>query len=242
MKTNKRNKSILFLLLIFIAIISISIGYCTIGDIKINIDGTAKAEMTPILYIDNIEIDNNESTEGVSYASYTSEGTLLQISSLTLPKDNVTKDTNITILVHLNNLSDVTYKFAGTTHLTSADLADFPAFSVVNSNENIKIDETSYKDLIDTLIDAKTIDGIGTMTIPIKFKYIDIDNITDNTLDISIKLNFEKFERQTYKLKTGRDFYTAISSHYSDATKILFCAKTEVPNGATSIGEAGLTD
>ena len=240
-KTKKKDKSILFLLLIFLATISISIGYCKVNDVTLKIEGVATAEPQKILYIDNIEI-GDATTTGGSYGAYSAQSTLLQITSLTLPTENVTEDTNVTILVNLNNLSDLTYEFTGISYLTEDDLIDFPSFSVVNSNSNIKIDESSYNDLLETVIDGASIDGIGTMTIPIRFKYVDINNITDNTLNISIKLNFKETEKQSYKLKTGKNFYSEISSHYSDATGILFCSKTEVPQGATSIGDVGLTE
>ena len=240
-KTKKKDKSILFLLLIFLATISISIGYCKVNDVTLKIEGVATAEPQKILYIDNIEI-GDATTTGGSYGAYSAQSTLLQITSLTLPTENVTEDTNVTVLVNLNNLSDLTYEFTGISYLTEDDLIDFPAFSVANSNSNIKIDESSYKDLLETVIDGASIDGIGTMTIPIRFKYVDINNITDNTLNISIKLNFREIERQNYILKTGKNFYDEISSHYSDATSILFCSKPEVPQGATSIGDVGLTE
>lgn len=242
MKCKKYNKSILFLLLIFVAIICISIGYCVMDGINLSIEGTAETESLKILYIDSIEQDNTSSTAGASYVSYDTDKTFLQISNITLPKENITEDTNITILVHLNNLSDITYKFKSVSYLTAEDIGSFSSLKELNSNPNIIIDETSYQDYIDSIIDANSIDGMGTLTIPISFKYADISNITDNTLNVSIKLNFEQHDKQRYNLKTGRDFYNVLSAHYEDATKIIFCAKSEVPTNSTYIGEAGLTD
>ena len=242
MKKRESNKSILFLFLIFIAILFMSIGYGNINDVNLKIEGIAKAEAVKMLVIDNVQIDSSSSSDGGTIGEYNTESTLLQISSLTLPKENVTEDTSVTILVHVKNLSDVAYKFSEIRYLKEEDIKDFPSISVVNSNPNIKIDESSYKDLIGTPIDATSIEGTGTMTIPIKFKYVDITNIEDNTINISIKVNFASIEKKEYKLKTGKNFYSTISSHKSDTTKILFCAKTEVPTDATKIGEAGLTE
>ena len=236
-----KDRTILFLFLIFLVIISMSIGYCTVNDIVLNINGNIETEAEKMLYIDSIEIDNDTSTGG-EYKDYKSEKTLLQITSLELPKENVTEDTNVTILVHLVNTSDISYGFKGIKYLTAEDLADFPSFSVVNSNSNIKIDENSYKDLIDTIIFGSNFSGSGEITIPITFKYVDINNITDNTLDISLLINFEELEIQTYQLKTGKNLYSEISSYYSDAKKIIFCSDTEVPKGATEIGDAGINE
>ena len=242
MKISEKNKSILFLLLIFFAIVSISIGYCVVNDTSLEIEGIAKATASKSLYIDTVEIDKTSSTAGVSIGSYIKENTLLQISSLTLPKENVTEDTNITLLVNVKNLSEYSFKFTGVSYLTAADLIGVPSFSLINSNPNIEIDQSSYQSLINTIIDGINGDEPGEMVVPIKFKYVDINNITDNTLDISIKLNFTKLENENYTLKTGKNLYSVISSHYKDATKIIFCAKTEVPKKATLLGEAGLVE
>lgn len=242
MRIRESNKSILFLLLIFIAILFLSIGYCNINDLILTIKGDAVAEAVKMLVIESVEIDNDTSTAGGAMTGYSNDSTLLQISSLSLPTENVTEDTNVTVLVKVRNLSDTSYEFNGIRYLRQEDLVDFPSFSVVNDNPNIKIDETSFEDLKGKIIEATSIDGTGIMTIPIRFKYVDITNIENNVLNISIKLNFYNIERKTYKLKTGRDFYSAISSHYSDATKIQFCAKTEVPTNSTKIGEAGIND
>lgn len=238
MQIKECNKSILFLLLIFIAILFLSIGYCSINELIITINGEVSAEAVKMLIIESAEIDENTSTEGGTMQEYSTDSTLLQISSLTLPKENVTKDTNVTVLVHVKNLSDVSYQFNGIKYLKEEDIENFPAFSVVNDNPNIVIDETSFDDLKGNIIEAKSIDGKPSMTIPIKFKYLDIDNIDNNVLNISIKLNFANIERKTYNLKSGKDLYSVISSHYTDATKIMFCSKTEVPTDSSKIGDA----
>lgn len=236
-----KDKTILFLFLIFLAVISISIGYCTVDDITLDIRGNIEAEAQKMLYIESIEIDNDTSTSG-EYENYKTEKTLLQITSLKLPKENVTEDTNVTILVHIVNTSDVSYQFKGVNYITADDINEFPSFSVMNSNPNIEIDKTSYKDSIGSIIYGANIFGRGEITIPITFKYVDINNITDNTLDISILMDFEELEVQTYQLKSGKNLYSVISDHYSDAKKIIFCSDTEVPKGATEIGEAGINE
>ena len=111
MKIKEGNKSILFLLLIFIAILCLSIGYCNINDLLITIKGEAEAEAVKMLVIESAEIDNDTSTAGGAMEGYTKDSTLLQISSLSLPTENVTEDTNVTVLVHVKNLSDTSYKF-----------------------------------------------------------------------------------------------------------------------------------
>ena len=102
---NGKDKTILFLFLIFFAVMSISIGYCTVNDITLDIRGNIEAEAQKMLYIESIEIDNDTSTSG-EYEDYKTEKTLLQITSLKLPKEDVTEDTNVTILVHVVNTSD----------------------------------------------------------------------------------------------------------------------------------------
>lgn len=126
---------------------------------------------------------NNATSDGATMESYSNENTLLQISSLALPTENVTDDTNVTVLVKVKNLSDIVYKFNGIRYLKDSDLKDFPAFSVVNDNPNIKIDETSFADFIGKTIAAKSIEETGIMTIPIRFKYVNIDNIQNNILN-----------------------------------------------------------
>ena len=242
MTKKKMNKSILFLLLIFISVISMSFGYCAINNITLDIEGKVNVEGQKTLYIDNIEIDRETSSENISLSNYKTEGTLLQIYSLTLPKENVTKNTNATILVNIKNLTDSIYKFTGTSYMTAEEISKLPAFTIVNSNSNIKIDESSYKNLLNTMINAAKRDEIGKMTIPITFKYVDINNITDNKLDISIKINFDEIKEQTFILQTGKNFYDVIKGHYSDAKKIFFCSEEDVPSGATLLGNIGLTD
>lgn len=240
-KNRKNAKSILYLLLIFFIVVCISIGYCVTDNVMLEISGTASAEIPPILYIDSIEIDSSTSSE-CSYSSYKSDGTLLQIFSLALPKENVTADTNATVLVHLTNLSEFAYTFAGIKYLSAGDLIDFPSISIINSNSNIRIDESSYENLIDNIIESVDGKNKNTMVVPIKFKYVDISNITNNTIDISIKLNFNKLEKQVYNLKTGRDLYNVIGSHYNDATKIIFCTNNDLPENTIKLGNAGLED
>ena len=242
MHIKESNKSILFLLLIFVAVLSMSIGYCLVNEVTLNIQGTAYATPEKTLYIESIELDNDKTTTGGKYESYITTNTLLQISSITLPDTNVTSDTNVTILVHVKNVTDLSYKFTGISYLTAEDLEGYDSFSVVNSNPNIEIDKTSYQDKIDTIITGADADGPGEMTISVKFKYKDISNITDNKLNIAIKLKFDSLEDQQYKLKTGKNFYSVISDKYTTATKVIFCDKTEVPKGATEIGDVGLTD
>lgn len=234
------NRSIVFLLFIFVAIMSISIGYCNITDIDLNIEGTAEAIAGNNLYIDSIELAD-DSTSG-SFEEYKTEGTLLQIISLTLPNENVTEETGVTVNVKINNLSDLSYTFSGISYLYADDLPEDSSFSSeLNSNENIKID-SSYESYIGTEIDGNSVDGVGTITIPVKFKYVDISNIENNKLNISIKFNFTPIEQKTYILKSGKDFYNVLKDKYSTATQITFCAKSEVPKTATEIGNVGTTD
>ncbi len=242
MKKKKMNKSILFLLLIFIAIISMSFGYCAINNIILDIEGKVNVAGQKTLYIDSIEIDKNTSSENTNLVNYKTEGTWLQIYSLSLPKDNVNLNTNATILVNIKNLTNSLYKFIGTSYMTAEEISKLPAFTIVNSNPNIKIDESSYKNLLNTVINAASRNEIGKMTIPITFKYVDINNITDNTLDISIKINFEEIKNQIYELKTGKNFYNVIETHHNDTKKILFCSESEVPLEATLLGDVSLTN
>lgn len=235
-----KNKSILFLLFIFFVIICISIGYCRVGGTIIKIESVADIKSNRNLIIESVEMDNNISTGGM-VVDYTSVGTLLKLS-LNLPVENVTNDTNTTILVHVRNLTDYSYKFAGTRTLTQDDIKDIPAFSVVNSNPNIEIDETSYQEFLNKILHGLTGDDGEEMIIPIKFKYVDINNIEDNNIDISIKLEFTQGEKPKYKLKTGRNLYSALSNYTQTAKKILFCSKSEVPTESTSVGEAGETN
>lgn len=234
------NRSIVFLLFIFVAIMSISIGYCNITDIDLNIEGTAEAIAGNNLYIDSVELAD-DSTSG-SFEEYKTEGTLLQIISLTLPNENVTEETGVTVNVKINNLSDLSYTFSGISYLYADDLPEDSSFSSeLNSNENIKID-SSYESYIGTEIDGNSVDGVGTITIPVKFKYVDISNIENNKLNISIKFNFTPIEQKTYILKSGKDFYDVLKNKYSTATQITFCAKSEVPKNAAEIGNVGTTD
>lgn len=243
MKIWKNNKSILFLLLIFIAIISMSIAFCNVSDIEMLIEGKADAEANKMITITDVKLDSDSSSEGSAITSYTKENTLLQLS-VTMPKENVSADTNITVLVNVKNLSDMAYRFTGTREINAEDIADFPSFSIINDNPNIQLDKSSYDDLLNTIIDADNIDQNNTMTIPLKFSYINTENIENNALNISIKLVFTNITDQRYTLKTGREVYSALSSdsHNTDATSIFFCSKPEVPSSSTKLGDVGETE
>ena len=243
MKIWKNNKSILFLLLIFIAIISMSIGFCNVSDIEMLIEGKADAEANKMITITDVKLDSDSSSEGSTLTSYTKENTLLQLS-ITMPKENVSADTNITVLVDVKNLSDMAYRFTGTREINAEDIADFPSFSIINDNPNIQLDKSSYDDLLNTIIDADNIDQNNTMTIPLRFSYINIENIENNVLNISIKLVFTNITDERYTLKTGREVYSILStdSHNTDTTSIFFCSKPEVPSGSTKLGDVGETE
>lgn len=235
MKIKESNKSILFLLLIFVAILCMSIAYCQIENEELDITGYAKAVAQTDIYINDISLQGTTS----SYGSYKTASTLLQIENLTLPATGGTA----TIIVNVRNPNTQSYTFTGISYVTEDDVKDYPELKPTNTNDNIIIDETttSYTNVLNTTIKGLRNDTEGEMAIPITFKYKDSDNISSSSLSITIKLNFEPIESQTYELKTGKNLYSVIGTHYSDATKIVFCSQDDVPSGATSLGDAGTT-
>lgn len=160
-----------FNIILVISTLFLSVGYAAINSISIEINGLVSAASSGKnkLYIADVTPVNNNSTSNVNLTS----GTFLD-SSISLGTDNPSSS-SVTFQISLYNNTNYTYQFVSTNYILGSNTYD---------NENIIFEINNLDE--NTIIESK-----NTYTFTITFKYNNVDNITNNTLNSKIKFVFK---------------------------------------------------
>lgn len=137
------------------------------------------------ILLEGVTLDDKNS-DGGKYFTNDVTKSLLDIT-VTLKNEDVTSDTKTTILVTVYNSTKYTYMFRGLKYnnFTEEEIESYPKLENYVNNDKVVIDESSYNSLINT-----TIDPYGSITIPLSFKYSDINDISVNDIRAYILFDF----------------------------------------------------
>ena len=178
----------IFLLLIFLATLFMSIGYASINSVILDIDGSLMAYKYDRLFISNITVDEENTLDGINTSNVVNS--VMLKTSIQLGNDLSSK---LTMIVNVcNNYSDDRI-FSGLKYmnLTEDELAEYPDFSNLYTNNDIVIDESASSLLAGTILPSNS-----CMDIPITFKYAsDLASVTNNELSTTINFKFDSLEK-----------------------------------------------
>ncbi|MDD5980356.1 MAG: hypothetical protein PUC23_04510 [bacterium] len=174
-------------ILIVLATLFMGIGYASVNSVILNINGNATAYKYDGLFISSITTDEENTLNGINTSNVVNN-TMLN-TSITLGNDLSSK---FTMIVNVcNNYSDDRI-FSGLRYmdLTEDELAEYPDFSGLYTNNDIVIDDSSYSSLAGTILSSNS-----CMNIPVTFKYASsLSSITNNELVATINFKFDSFE------------------------------------------------
>ena len=139
------------------------------------------------LLLEGVVLDESNSNDG-SYLTNSVDRNLLDVT-INLSNENITEDTKTTILVTVYNSTKNIYTFNGLKYkdFSSGDIKNYPKLEDYEVDNNIIIDPDSYSSIMNA-----TIGAYSTLTIPITFKYNDINNVTVNSIRANILFSFAK--------------------------------------------------
>lgn len=139
------------------------------------------------LLLEGVVLDESNSNDG-SYLTNSVDRNLLDVT-INLSNENITEDTKTTILVTVYNSTKNIYTFNGLKYkdFSSDDIKNYPKLEDYEVDNNIIIDPDSYSSIMNA-----TIGAYSTLTIPITFKYNDINNVTVNSIRANILFSFAK--------------------------------------------------
>jgi len=139
------------------------------------------------LLLEGVVLDESNSNNG-SYLTNSVDRNLLDVT-INLSNENITEDTKTTILVTVYNSTKNIYTFNGLKYkdFSSGDIKNYPKLEDYEVDNNIIIDPDSYSSIMNA-----TIGAYSTLTIPITFKYNDINNVTVNSIRANILFSFAK--------------------------------------------------
>jgi len=139
------------------------------------------------LLLEGVVLDESNSNNG-SYLTNSVDRNLLDVT-INLSNENITEDTKTTILVTVYNSTKNIYTFNGLKYkdFSSGDIKNYPKLEEYEVDNNIIIDPDSYSSIMNA-----TIGAYSTLTIPITFKYNDINNVTVNSIRANILFSFAK--------------------------------------------------
>lgn len=174
-------------ILIVIATLLMSVGYATINSISLDIAGNANAYKYDSLFISSISVDDENTLNGINDSNNVN-GVMLN-TSITLGDDLFSK---LTMVVNVCNNYSNDRIFSGLRYsdLTEEELAEYPDFTNLYTNNDIIIDDTSYSNLAGTVLSSQS-----CMDIPVTFKYSsDLSSIVNNQLNATINFKFDTLE------------------------------------------------
>ncbi len=174
-------------ILIVLATLFMGIGYASVNSVILNINGNATAYKYDGLFISSITTDEENTLNGIN-TSNVINNTMLN-TSITLGDDLSSKFTMI-VNVCNNYSDDRIFSDLRYMDLTEDELAEYPDFSGLYTNNDIVIDDSSYSSLAGTILSSNS-----CMNIPVTFKYASsLSSITNNELVATINFKFDSLE------------------------------------------------
>lgn len=177
----------LYINLIFFATLFMCVGYASFNSIILNVEGNVIVYSQEGLFISGVTIDEENTTNGINKSNVTSS--TLSNTTIALGNDLSSK---LTILVNVCNnysddriFSDLRYM-----NLSDDELAEYPDFSNLYTNNDIVIDDSSYSSYKGLVLSRHS-----CMDIPVTFKYADnLTTITSNELSATMNFKFDTFD------------------------------------------------
>ena len=175
---------LLFLFLVLSIVIVLGNGRKALNTAKENAINELNSKS---ILIEGVVLDYDNTDDG-SYVTNSVNKNLLDIT-VKLKEENITSDTKTTVLVTIYNSTKNNYIFKGIKYdnFSNTDIKEYPELENYVNNSNITIDQTSYSSHMNAVVRP-----YSTITIPITYKYGDINNVYENSIDSYIIFNFQK--------------------------------------------------
>lgn len=185
-KNSKINFKKLYLNFILIASFFMSVGYASINSIALNVTGNLIVYAQEGLFISGVSVDEKNTFNGINKSNVTSS--TISNTTIMLGNDLTSK---LTLLFNVcNNFSDDRiFSDLRYMDLSDEELAEYPDFSNLYTNDDIIIDSNSYSSYRGLVLSR-----YSCMDIPVSFKYDDkVTSVSENELSATMNFKFDTF-------------------------------------------------